>query len=123
VDRLLTIVGALLGALGVGAGAFGAHALKARLAPEMLAVFETGARYQLWHALALVGVAWAWSRWPSPVLSAAGWLFIVGSVLFSGSLYLLALTDIRLFGIVTPFGGAALILGWLALAWGAWTRR
>jgi uncharacterized membrane protein YgdD (TMEM256/DUF423 family) len=123
VDRRLIILGAVLGALGVGAGAFGAHALKTRLAPDMLAVFETGARYQLWHALAILAAACVWSRWPSPAVSAAGWLFIVGIALFSGSLYLLSLTGIRFFGIVTPFGGVALILGWLALAWGAWSHR
>jgi uncharacterized membrane protein YgdD (TMEM256/DUF423 family) len=122
-ERVFFTIGAVLGALGVGAGAFGAHALKTRLAPDMLAVFETGARYQLWHALAIIAAAWAWSRWPSPVLVGAGWLFIVGIVLFSGSLYILSVTGIRFLGIITPFGGVALILGWLALAWGVWRQR
>jgi uncharacterized membrane protein YgdD (TMEM256/DUF423 family) len=113
----------VLGALGVAAGAFGAHGLKAWLTPEMLAVFETGVRYHLIHALALLAVAWAATRWESRVIPAAGWLFVVGIVLFSGSLYVLTLTGIRGLGAITPFGGVALIVGWLLLAWGAWTGR
>jgi uncharacterized membrane protein YgdD (TMEM256/DUF423 family) len=122
-DRAFFIIGAVLGALGVTAGAFGAHGLKARLTPEMLAVFETGVRYQLIHALALLAVAWAGARWSSPAISVAGWLFVVGIFLFSGSLYALCLTGIRGLGAVTPFGGVAFIAGWLALAWGAWRGR
>ncbi len=122
-ERLLVTVGALLGAIGVGAGAFAAHGLKARLGADMLAVFETGARYQLWHSLAIIAVAWALSRWPSPMLILAGWLFVAGVILFSGSLYLLSLSGLRWFGVVTPFGGGAFILGWLALAWGVWAAK
>jgi uncharacterized membrane protein YgdD (TMEM256/DUF423 family) len=122
-DRAFFTIGAVLGALGVAAGAFGAHALKVRLSPEMLAVFETGVRYQLIHALALLALAWAGTRWSSPVINMAGWLFLVGIFLFSGSLYALCLTGIRGFGAVTPFGGVAFIVGWLALAWGAWRGR
>jgi len=121
--RTFFSLGALLAALGVAAGAFGAHGLKARLSPEMLAVFETGVRYHLIHALALLAVAWAATRWESRVIPAAGWLFVVGIVLFSGSLYVLTLTGIRGLGAITPFGGVALIVGWLLLAWGAWTGR
>ena len=121
--RLFTVFGATLGALGVAAGAFGAHGLKAWLAPEMLAVFETGVRYHLIHALALFAVAWAATRWESRAILAAGWLFVAGIVIFSGSLYALALSGIRVLGAITPFGGAALIAGWLFLAWGAWTGR
>ncbi len=121
--RALFSVGALLGAIGVAAGAFGAHGLRARVSPEMLAVFETGVRYHLIHALALLAVAWASTRWASAAIRAAGWLFVAGILLFSGSLYALTLTGIRGLGAVTPFGGAAFILGWLLLAWGAWTSR
>ncbi len=118
--RVFFVVGALLGALGVAAGAFGAHALRQRLAPEMVAVFETGVRYQLVHALALLVVAWAAAHWSGPWTFAAGWLFTAGVVLFSGSLYALALTGVRVLGAITPFGGLAFIAGWLCLAWAAW---
>ncbi len=97
--------------------------MKGRLTSEMLAVFETGVRYQLIHALAMLAVAWAGTRWASPAITAAGWLFVAGVFLFSGSLYVLCLSGIRGFGAVTPFGGVAFIAGWLALAWGAWTGR
>lgn len=121
--RLFCVMGAVLGALGVAAGAFGAHGLKGRLTPEMLAVFETGVRYHLIHSVALLGVAWAATRWASRAISAAGWLFVGGVFLFSGSLYVLTLSGIRAFGAITPIGGVAFILGWLLLAWGAWTGR
>jgi uncharacterized membrane protein YgdD (TMEM256/DUF423 family) len=119
-DRLFVLLGALSGGIAVAAGAFGAHALKARLAPDLLAVFDTAARYQLAHALALLAVAWACAQWPSAALRWAGACFLAGTVLFSGSLYLLALTGVRGLGAVTPFGGAAFLLGWLLLGWGAW---
>jgi len=122
-DRAFFSVGAVLGAIGVAAGAFGAHGLKARLGPEMLAVFETGVRYHLIHALALLAVAWAATRWSSLAVHAAGWLFVVGVLLFSGSLYALSLTGVRGLGAITPLGGVAFILGWLLLAWGAWRGR
>jgi uncharacterized membrane protein YgdD (TMEM256/DUF423 family) len=118
-DRRFFMLGALLAMVGVAAGALGAHALKVRLAPDMLAVFEAGVRYQLVHALALLATAWASSRWPGPATSAAGWLFVAGIVLFSGSLYVLALSGVRGLGIVTPFGGLAFILGWGCLVWAA----
>ncbi len=116
-DRTFFIIGAVLAALGVAAGAFGAHALRARLSPEMLSVFETGVRYHLIHALALLAVAWAGTRWPGGAVNAAGWLFLAGTVLFSGSLYALTLSGIRALGAITPFGGVAFIAGWLTLAW------
>jgi uncharacterized membrane protein YgdD (TMEM256/DUF423 family) len=119
-ERLFVVLGALSGFFAVAAGAFGAHALKTRLAPDMLAVFDTAARYQLAHALALVGVAWAGDRWPDTTVRWAGWCFAAGTVLFSGSLYLLALTGVRGLGAVTPIGGIAFLLGWLLLAWSAW---
>jgi uncharacterized membrane protein YgdD (TMEM256/DUF423 family) len=119
-DRLFYGLGAVLGALGVVAGAFGAHALRSRIGPEMLAVFETGVRYHLIHALALLGVGWAATRWSSPAVPAAGWLFVTGVLLFSGSLYALAISGVRALGLVTPIGGGALIAGWIALAWAVW---
>jgi uncharacterized membrane protein YgdD (TMEM256/DUF423 family) len=117
--RIFFLLGALLGASGVAAGAFGAHALKQRLSPDMLAVFETGVRYQLYHALALLVVAWAAAHWTGSAARFAGWLFVAGVVLFSGSLYALALTGVRWLGAITPFGGIAFIAGWLLLAWAA----
>jgi uncharacterized membrane protein YgdD (TMEM256/DUF423 family) len=110
------------GLLGVGLGAFGAHALKARLTPELLAMFETGVRYQMYHAFALLAAAWGWARWPSRAFTIAAWLFIAGIVVFSGSLYALALTGIKGFGAVTPVGGLAFLVGWLCLAIGAGTK-
>jgi uncharacterized membrane protein YgdD (TMEM256/DUF423 family) len=118
--RTFGTLACLLAFLAVAAGAFGAHALRARVSAEMLAVWETGARYQMYHALALLGVAWTVSRWPGPLASAAGWLFAVGVVLFSGSLYLLALSGVRWLGAVTPLGGLAFLAGWLALALHLW---
>lgn len=119
-ERWFVVFGSVFAMIGVAAGAFGAHALKVRLAPDMLAVFETGVRYHLVHALALLATAWVCTRWDSRVARAAGWLFVSGIVLFSGSLYAMALSGTRGLGIVTPFGGAAFILGWACLAWAAW---
>lgn len=115
-DRTFFAVGAVSALISVAAGAFGAHALKGRLDAEMLSVFETGARYQMYHALALMAVAWAVTRWPGSWVVAGGWLFIAGTILFSGSLYLLSLTGIRVFGAITPLGGLAFLAGWLCLA-------
>ena len=114
----LLVAGALDAALAVGLGAFAAHGLKARLEPRLLEVFETGARYQMYHALAIVFCALLAAR--SPGATAAGWIFQLGIVLFSGSLYALALTDIKVLGAVTPFGGVAFLVGWLWLAYVAW---
>ena len=118
-DRVFFGLGALSALIAVAAGAFGAHALRERLAPDMLAVFETGARYQMYHALGLLAVAWAVARWPGSSAGLAGWLFVAGTVLFSGSLYLLALTGTRWLGAITPLGGLAFIAGWAGLAWAA----
>jgi uncharacterized membrane protein YgdD (TMEM256/DUF423 family) len=117
-ERVFFGLGALSALISVAAGAFGAHALRTRLSADMLTVFETGARYQMYHALGLLAVAWAAARWPGPA-GAAGWLFVAGTLLFCGSLYLLALTGHRWLGAITPVGGLAFILGWAALAWGA----
>jgi uncharacterized membrane protein YgdD (TMEM256/DUF423 family) len=118
-DRLFFSLGSLLAFAGVALGAFAAHALKSRLSPEMLAVFEVGVRYHMYHALALLIVAWACSRWPGGWTTAAGTLFTVGICLFSGSLYLLSVTGLRWLGAVTPVGGLLFLAGWLCLAWGA----
>ena len=122
-ERLFLGMGAISAGLAVALGAFAAHGLRARLSAEALATFETGARYHMYHALALLAVGWALGRWPGPWTNAAGWLFVAGTVLFSGSLYLLAVTGARALGAITPFGGLAFILGWLALAWAAWSAR
>lgn len=114
--------GALSACLAVAAGAFGAHALRATLEPGALAVFETAARYQLVHALAVVVVAALLERPRHPAVRRAAWAFLAGTVLFSGSLYALALTGTRWWGAVTPLGGAGFIGGWLLLAWGSWRR-
>ena len=119
-DRVFFAIGCLSGFMGVAFGAFAAHGLKERLGPDLLAVFEVGVRYQMYHAFALIAAAWACSRWPGTEAAASGWLFVIGTLLFSGSLYVLALTGIRGFGIVTPLGGVALLAGWLGLAWAAW---
>ena len=108
-------LGALLAGLAVALGAFGAHGLRARVTPDLLAVFETGVRYQMYHALALLGLSLAWTRWSTSHLTAAGYLFLAGIVLFSGSLYLLTLTGTRWWGAVTPLGGLAFLAGWALL--------
>ena len=118
--RIFFLLGSLFALLAVAAGAFGAHALRARLTPELLAVFETGARYQMYHALALFVAAWASTRWPGRPVAAAGWLFAAGILVFSGSLYLLALSGVRWLGAITPLGGLCFLAGWGALALAAW---
>jgi len=119
IDRLFLFTGALLGFTAVAAGAFGGHLLKTRLIPEMLAVYEVGVRYHLIHAVALLACAWAAVQYPHPLTRSAGWLFLAGTILFSGSLYALALTGIKGLGAVTPVGGLLLLAGWLCLAVGA----
>jgi uncharacterized membrane protein YgdD (TMEM256/DUF423 family) len=115
-ERVFLAAAALSAAISVAAGAFGAHALKARLSPDLLAVFETGARYEMYHAIGLALAAWAAARFSAAPAAWAGGLFLAGTLLFSGSLYALALTGVRALGIVTPFGGVAFIAGWIALA-------
>lgn len=116
-DRLFFAAGAISAFIAVAAGAFGAHGLKARLSPDMLGVFEIGVRYQMYHALALFAVAWAYTRWPATLVTASGVLFILGTVIFSGSLYLLSLSGTRWLGAITPIGGLAFLAGWVCLAW------
>jgi uncharacterized membrane protein YgdD (TMEM256/DUF423 family) len=113
------VTGAILSGVGVALGAFGAHGLKARVSAELLAVFETGVRYHMYHALALLAVGWAAWRNPNASLRAAGFLFTAGIGLFSGSLYLMTLTGARWLGAITPLGGLAFLAGWVLLAWGA----
>jgi uncharacterized membrane protein YgdD (TMEM256/DUF423 family) len=113
-------LGSITAGIAVAAGAFGAHALKGMLDASMLAVFETAVRYQMYHALGLCIVAWAVDRHPTQRFSAVGWCFAAGIALFSGSLYVVALLDIRWVGVVTPLGGLAFIAGWGLLAWRTW---
>ena len=116
--KLFVSLGALAAALGVALGAFGAHALKARLSADMLAVWQTAVQYHLWHALGLVAIGILAQHLPeSGPLRLAGWLMLAGIVLFSGSLYVLAASGVRWVGAVTPFGGACFIVGWVALAY------
>ena len=117
VHRTFLAIAALFGLLAVAAGAFGAHALESRLSPDRLAVFETAARYQMYHALALFGVGLAGGALPGAqaLANAAGWAFVLGTLVFSGSLYLLALGGPRWLGAITPLGGLGLLAGWLLL--------
>jgi uncharacterized membrane protein YgdD (TMEM256/DUF423 family) len=113
-------LGSIMAGIAVAAGAFGAHALKGMLDASMLAVFETAVRYQMYHALGLCIVAWAVDRHPAQRFSTVGWCFAAGIALFSGSLYVVALADIRWVGVVTPLGGLAFIAGWGLLACRTW---
>lgn len=115
-DKTFVFVGALLGGVGVAIGAFGAHGLRGRLSPEMLAVFETGVRYQMYHALAILATAALMSRIDGRAVLVAGWSFTAGILIFSGSLYALALTGTTMLGAITPIGGLAFLVGWIALA-------
>lgn len=116
-ERFFFAAGSLLALLAVALGAFAAHALKLRLSQDMLNIFETAVRYQMYHALGLLAVAWATSRWPESSAPLAGWSFLFGIIVFSGSLYLLALTGARWLGAITPVGGVAFLIGWAILAW------
>jgi uncharacterized membrane protein YgdD (TMEM256/DUF423 family) len=116
-ERRIFAAGSVFAGLGVVFGAFAAHALKATLSPQFLAIFETGVRYQMYHGLGLLGLAWAIARWPERRLGPAAILLIVGTLVFSGSIYLLVLTGARWFGAITPFGGVALLAGWGLAAW------
>jgi len=122
--RLALVVASLLMALAVALGAFGAHALKARVAPDMLAIWQTGVTYHAWHALALLALGLLLLHAPeNAALRIAAWLFVAGIVLFAGSLYLLALGAPRIVGAITPLGGAAFIAGWIVVAVGVWRIR
>jgi uncharacterized membrane protein YgdD (TMEM256/DUF423 family) len=129
VFRTFLFLGALLGFAGVGLGAFGAHGLRGRLAADMFAVFQTGVQYHLVHALALVlvaalALAAERSGMPAPnSLAISGWLFFVGVLIFSGSLYVLSITGIRWLGAITPLGGVCFLIGWALLAFTAYRWR
>ena len=114
------VFGAILAGSGVAAGAFGAHALKEILDAPMLQVFETATRYVMYHAFGLCIVSWAIDHYPAQRLQKSGWLFIIGILLFSGSLYIVSLAGIRWMGAVTPVGGLAVLAGWILLGWGVW---
>lgn len=117
--KCFLFIGALLGFISVAAGAFGAHALKQKLSPDLLAVFEVACRYQMYHALAICLTAWAMSSFNSSLFASAGWLFFLGTIIFSGSLYILVLSGARFWGAFTPIGGVILLIGWLCFAIGA----
>ena len=119
-ERIFVGIASLLGLLAVAIGAFGSHGLSAYFAthPDLQSPFDTAARYHMLHALALLGVAWALTRWQSPLLPWAGWFFIAGVLLFSGSLYVLSLTGIRWLGAIAPLGGVAFMAGWALLGLG-----
>jgi uncharacterized membrane protein YgdD (TMEM256/DUF423 family) len=117
-DRIFFMIGSIASGLAVGLGAFGAHALRERLSDDLLAIFETGVRYHFYHALALLVLSLAIGRWPeSGLLTTAGWLFVGGILVFSGSLYALALTGTRWLGAITPIGGVLFIAAWACMAW------
>jgi len=116
-ERRIFAVGTVLAGLAVAFGAFGAHALEASVSPRFLATFETGVRYQMYHGLGLLALAWAVDQWPERRLTLAAWLLLAGTVVFSGSLYLLVLTGKTWFGAITPLGGVALIAGWSLATW------
>ncbi len=118
-ERIFFAAGSILALIAVAAGAFAAHGLKARIGADALATFELAARYQMYHAIALTLCAFAWTRWPGPAVGLAALLFFVGILLFCGSLYVLSLAGVRWLGAVTPLGGTAWLIGWVALAWAA----
>lgn len=124
-NQIFLTLAAVFGGLSVAAGAFGSHALKEKLSEHYEEIFQVGARYQMYHALALLMVAVLLTRAepPETALVVSGWLFIVGIFIFSGSLYLLSLTGIKYLGAVAPLGGALFIAGWIALAFAAWTVK
>jgi uncharacterized membrane protein YgdD (TMEM256/DUF423 family) len=119
-DRLFFSLGCIAAFFGVALGAFAAHGLKNKLPPDMFNIFEVGVRYHMYHALALLAVAAAAAHWSGPWLTAVGWLFVIGIVIFSGSLYLLAMGGPRWLGAITPIGGLAFLVAWALLAWVVW---
>jgi len=121
-DRLFFGLGCVSAFVAVALGAFGAHGLRSRIVPDMLSVFEIGVRYQMYHALALLALGAVAGRLPGGLVATSGWLFVLGTLLFSGSLYAMSLTGQRWLGAVTPLGGLAFLAAWATLAWAAWSR-
>lgn len=121
-ERIFVLFGSVLMFIGVGAGAFGAHGLSSYFArfPNYEAIYETAVRYHIYHALALFAAAWLAGRWPGTMTTWAGYLFLAGIILFSGSLYLLVFTRVSWLGAVTPLGGVAFLAGWALLFASAW---
>jgi uncharacterized membrane protein YgdD (TMEM256/DUF423 family) len=118
--KIFAVLGAVSAFLSVALGAFGAHALKNTLTPAMQETFETGVRYQMYHSLALLVIAWAIDRFGPHLFTLSGWFMVAGIVIFSGSLYVLTMTGIRWLGAITPIGGVSLLIGWGILAYGFW---
>ena len=114
--KTFVLLGSVNALLSVALGAFGAHGLKSRISPDMLAVYETGVHYHMMHALGLILVAILAEKWSSPLISWSGWALFVGIVLFSGSLYALSISGIRILGAITPLGGVSFLIGWVLLA-------
>lgn len=119
-DKLFMLFGCVLSGSGVALGAFGAHGLRKVVSSEMLSVYQTGVLYQLIHGIALLVVGLAWRQYGGGVINTAGWFLIIGTLLFSGSLYVLSMTSIRYIGLLTPLGGLAFIIGWVTLFIGIW---
>ena len=121
-DRIFFIIGSILGGIAVATGAFGAHGLKNLVSPDLLETWDKAVRYQMYHALGLLALAWAITQWPeqAKVLTLGGWLFLTGVILFSGSLYILVLSGAKWLGAITPLGGVAFVAGWLCLVIAAW---
>jgi uncharacterized membrane protein YgdD (TMEM256/DUF423 family) len=118
-DKTFLLLGAVAAFLAVTLGAFGAHGLRARLSPEMMAVFQTGVQYHMYHALAIILVGGIMGHLSGWLIQSAGWCFVAGIVLFSGSLYLLAMTGVTILGAITPIGGLCFLAGWACLAFAA----
>jgi uncharacterized membrane protein YgdD (TMEM256/DUF423 family) len=123
-DKVFFMIGSILGGLAVASGAFGAHGLKKMVSPEMLDTWDKAVRYQMYHALAFLALAWALTHWPAQtkLLALGGWLFLAGVALFSGSLYILVLSGVKWLGAITPFGGVAMVAGWVCLLLAAWRK-
>ena len=114
------MIGSVSSALAVALGAFAAHLLKDKLPADLFGVFEVGARYHMYHALALFAVAWGIVQFPDANLAPVGWLFVAGTIMFSGSLYALSVTGLRWLGAITPIGGVCFLAGWAWMAWSVW---
>lgn len=121
-NKYIIIIGALLLALAIIIGAFGSHALKSRIAPEMMLVYKTGVEYHFYHALGILLIGILSFHIQSCLLNWAAVLLMIGILLFSGSLYVLAITGIKWFGAITPFGGISFIIGWVLLALSVWKK-